>query len=151
MPFNFRLQSPQLHPSAHSHPPPPCFLALNSSLQAGQGLIVAQAHKQPYKGCVWDGKKAPGQADGLFIGIQSPWAAIHINCSILRAPPCKNKESGVKNPKSQPHLPPSMDNTGLDQMWPPPCCSNPNLNPLLVINKSGKVSKTVRRSHKGII
>lgn len=122
-------------------PPLPCFLALNSSVQAGQGLIVAQAHKRPYKGCVWDGKEAPGQADGLFIGIQSPWAAIHINCSILGSLPSKNKESGVKNPKSQPLLPPSMDNTGLNQMWPPPHHSNPNLNPQLVINKSGKVSK----------
>lgn len=53
----------------------------------------------------------------------------------------KIKNLGVKNAKSQPLLPPSMDNTGLDQMWPPPRCSNPNLNPQLVINKSGKVSK----------
>lgn len=53
----------------------------------------------------------------------------------------KIKNLGSKTPKSQPLLPPSMDNTGLNQMWPPPLCSNPNLNPQLVINKSGKVSK----------
>lgn len=34
-----------------------------------------------------------------------------------------------------------MDSTGLNQIWPPPHRSNPNLNPQLVINKSGKVSK----------
>lgn len=60
--------------------------------------------------------------------------------SILGSFPSKNKESGVKNPKSKPLLSPSMDSTGLNQMWPPPHCSNPNLNPQLVINKS-KVSK----------
>lgn len=36
---------------------------------------------------------------------------------------------------------PSMESTELNQMWPPPHRSNPNLNPQLVINKSGKVSK----------
>ncbi|KAJ7999248.1 hypothetical protein DPEC_G00213470 [Dallia pectoralis] len=54
-----------------------CFLALNSSAQAGQGLIEAQARKLAYKDCVWAGKEAPGQADRLFIGIQSPWTSIH--------------------------------------------------------------------------
>lgn len=123
-------------------PPLSCFLALNSSVQAGQGLIVAQAHKQAYKRCVSDGKEAPSQGDGLFIGIQSPWAAIHINSSILGSLPSKNKESGVKNPKSQPLLSPSMGSTGLNQMsCPNPKHCNPNLNPRSVINKSGKVSK----------
>lgn len=79
--------------------PPPCFLALNSSVQDEQGLIVAQAHKPPYIGCVLDGKEAPGQGDGLFIGIQSPWAAIHINSSSLTSIPCKNKESGGQKPQ----------------------------------------------------
>lgn len=37
-----------------------------------------------------------------------------------------------------------MENTELDQMWPPPHYRNPNLNPQLVINKSGKVSKKQR-------
>lgn len=60
MQFNFHLQSPQLHLFLLIPPPPlSCFLALNSSAQAGQGLIVAQAHKWSYKPHAYDGKKAP--------------------------------------------------------------------------------------------
>lgn len=96
----FTFSHPNFTSLSSLPPPPPCFLALNSSVQDERGLIVAQAHKQPYKGCVSDGKEAPGQGDGLFIGIQSPWAAIHINSSSLTSIPCKNKESGGQKPQS---------------------------------------------------
>lgn len=60
----------------------------------------------------------------------------------------KIKNLGVKNAQSQPLLPPSMEKTGLDQMWPPSHQSNPGLNPQLVVNKSAKVSKAESKAQR---
>lgn len=89
---NFTSLSPRL-------PPPLCFLALNSSVQAGRGLIVAQAHNQPNKGCVSDGKGAPARVTASLLGSSHLGPLFTSTAPSLVHFLLKIKNLGVKYPK----------------------------------------------------
>lgn len=133
MHFNFHLQSPQLHLFPLLPPPPrprprlSCFLALNSLAQAGQGLIVAQAHKWSYKPHVYHGKMAPPPARLT----PSLLGCSHLGQLFTSAAPSldpflvKIKNPGSKMHRHNPLLPPSMDNGTGPNVAPRPTRATP--------------------------